>query len=173
MFVAFHRPVVNFDEIPFHFIDCIHHHLRSKLKVRMVPYICYLSIYFLLDHSDDRWQWILHKLSGISSTENCILIYMIIISVDFSTKSHVWIHRRKLWWSQNHSGQKQLHLAFATVHYDFSLTLVLHLLSKHCLAAWLFNSMPYFSILIIDGGNHICRSSCIRLIFENSCQKHI
>lgn len=27
------RPVVNFDEIPFHFIDCIHHHLRSKLKM--------------------------------------------------------------------------------------------------------------------------------------------
>ncbi|KAL2318283.1 hypothetical protein Fmac_032159 [Flemingia macrophylla] len=27
------RPVTNFDEIPFHFIDCIHNHLRSKLKV--------------------------------------------------------------------------------------------------------------------------------------------
>ncbi|XP_020202714.1 replication protein A 32 kDa subunit A [Cajanus cajan] len=27
------RPVTNFDEIPFHFIDCIHSHLRSKVKV--------------------------------------------------------------------------------------------------------------------------------------------
>lgn len=27
------RPVTNFDEIPFHFIDCIHNHLRSKLKI--------------------------------------------------------------------------------------------------------------------------------------------
>ncbi|KAG4965500.1 hypothetical protein JHK85_040475 [Glycine max] len=26
-------PVTNFDEIPFHFIDCIHNHLRSKIKV--------------------------------------------------------------------------------------------------------------------------------------------
>ncbi|RDX73210.1 Replication protein A 32 kDa subunit A [Mucuna pruriens] len=26
-------PVTNFDEIPFHFIDCIHNHLRSKVKV--------------------------------------------------------------------------------------------------------------------------------------------
>lgn len=26
------RPVTNFDEIPFHFIDCIHNHLRSKTK---------------------------------------------------------------------------------------------------------------------------------------------
>ncbi|TKY58224.1 Replication protein A 32 kDa subunit A [Spatholobus suberectus] len=27
------RPVTNFDEVPFHFIDCIHSHLRSKVKV--------------------------------------------------------------------------------------------------------------------------------------------
>ncbi|XP_057434601.1 replication protein A 32 kDa subunit A [Lotus japonicus] len=27
------RPVTNFDEIPFHFIDCIHNHLYSKVKV--------------------------------------------------------------------------------------------------------------------------------------------
>ncbi|KAG4931168.1 hypothetical protein AAZX31_17G190200 [Glycine max] len=27
------RPVTNFDEIPFHFIDCIHNHLRSKIKM--------------------------------------------------------------------------------------------------------------------------------------------
>ncbi|KAK7384830.1 hypothetical protein VNO78_30533 [Psophocarpus tetragonolobus] len=27
------RPVTNFDEIPFHYIDCIHNHLRSKIKV--------------------------------------------------------------------------------------------------------------------------------------------
>ncbi|XP_027331817.1 replication protein A 32 kDa subunit A isoform X1 [Abrus precatorius] len=27
------RPVTNFDEIPFHFIDCIHNHLRTKVKV--------------------------------------------------------------------------------------------------------------------------------------------
>lgn len=27
------RPVTNFDEISFHFIDCIHNHLRTKLKV--------------------------------------------------------------------------------------------------------------------------------------------
>ncbi|XP_014503754.1 replication protein A 32 kDa subunit A isoform X1 [Vigna radiata var. radiata] len=27
------RPVTNFEEIPFHFIDCIHNHLRSKLKL--------------------------------------------------------------------------------------------------------------------------------------------
>ncbi|KHN31839.1 Replication factor A protein 2 [Glycine soja] len=27
------QPVTNFDEIPFHFIDCIHNHLRSKIKV--------------------------------------------------------------------------------------------------------------------------------------------
>ncbi|CAJ1972190.1 unnamed protein product [Sphenostylis stenocarpa] len=27
------RPVTNFDEVPFHFIDCIHNHLRSKMKV--------------------------------------------------------------------------------------------------------------------------------------------
>ncbi|XP_061364344.1 replication protein A 32 kDa subunit A [Gastrolobium bilobum] len=27
------RPVTNFDEISFHFIDCIHNHLRSKVKV--------------------------------------------------------------------------------------------------------------------------------------------
>ncbi|XP_027331819.1 replication protein A 32 kDa subunit A isoform X3 [Abrus precatorius] len=26
-------PVTNFDEIPFHFIDCIHNHLRTKVKV--------------------------------------------------------------------------------------------------------------------------------------------
>ncbi|KAG2389994.1 Replication protein [Vigna angularis] len=26
-------PVTNFEEIPFHFIDCIHNHLRSKLKL--------------------------------------------------------------------------------------------------------------------------------------------
>ncbi|KAG4944108.1 Replication protein A subunit A [Glycine soja] len=26
-------PVTNFDEIPFHFIDCIHNHLRSKIKM--------------------------------------------------------------------------------------------------------------------------------------------
>ncbi|KAK7377313.1 hypothetical protein VNO80_02736 [Phaseolus coccineus] len=27
------RPITNFDEIPFHFIDCIHNHLRSKMKL--------------------------------------------------------------------------------------------------------------------------------------------
>ncbi|XP_004498588.1 replication protein A 32 kDa subunit A [Cicer arietinum] len=27
------RPVTNFDEISFHFIDCIHNHLRTKLKM--------------------------------------------------------------------------------------------------------------------------------------------
>ncbi|KAL5127733.1 Replication protein A subunit A [Glycine soja] len=31
--LGWHMPVTNFDEIPFHFIDCIHNHLRSKIKV--------------------------------------------------------------------------------------------------------------------------------------------
>ncbi|CAI8612158.1 unnamed protein product [Vicia faba] len=31
------RPVTNFDEIPFHFIDCIHNHLRTKVKLEGTP----------------------------------------------------------------------------------------------------------------------------------------
>ncbi|KAL5054022.1 hypothetical protein RYX36_034704, partial [Vicia faba] len=31
------RPVTNFDEILFHFIDCIHNHLRTKVKLEGTP----------------------------------------------------------------------------------------------------------------------------------------
>lgn len=53
------RPVTNFDEVTFHFIDCIHNHLQTKSQVllivlKLIPEVaaciwtCSLTHYFLL-----------------------------------------------------------------------------------------------------------------------------
>jgi hypothetical protein len=49
IFVVFHRPVTNFDEIPFHFINCIHNHLCTKVKVHNLCFIRLFSVILLND----------------------------------------------------------------------------------------------------------------------------
>ncbi|KAE9586482.1 putative replication factor A protein [Lupinus albus] len=59
------RPVTNFDEISFHFIDCIHNHLRTKLKVEGITPA----------HPDSSFNTPVKNASNVSSAPSSIPAY--------------------------------------------------------------------------------------------------
>ncbi|XP_019457364.1 PREDICTED: replication protein A 32 kDa subunit A-like [Lupinus angustifolius] len=59
------RPVTNFDEISFHFIDCIHNHLRTKLKVEGITQA----------HPDSSFNTPVRNASNVSQAPSSIPAY--------------------------------------------------------------------------------------------------